>query len=237
MFKFIKYLFILIVFAGCKKDIDISNQNSIEKNAINEVKKIVGDDGNIFIMPISNDTGNINHTNTDDKINIIKIEIFKNLYEQIQKDTLPHFFKIVIDSATLNFDTYKINSLIFLDDDEDPRPAGLYRYSFGPLKNGNTSFFANLNLAFNTNQDGSINGSPSLYYSGINLFSWQPQQMSQISFNPYTYVSMFAITGTISFGIQTSGGMTIGWTSTITYYVSINMNEYNSNPVIIYSAR
>lgn len=240
MFKSINLLLILVVLVSCKKEITEEKQNSIEKNAINEIKKIVGNQGNIFIIPPQTDSSKTQHVIFSNKANNVNIETFKKLYDQILNDTLPHIFKSIIDSGALNNinSKYKINSISFYEDDnDDPKPAGLYRFTYGPLTNGNSSFFANLNISFNTNQNGSINGNPSLYFSGINLFSWQPQQTSQISFNPITYVSRFAITGTAVFGIQTSGGMTIGWSSNITFYVNINMNQYNFNPVIINGAK
>ncbi len=93
--------------------------------------------------------------------------------------------------------------------------------------------FSALNLAFNTKSDGSINGAPSLYFSGIQLFGWQPQQTSLIAFNSSTYTSTFSVTGVVVFGIQLGGGTTLGWTSRLTLYVTINMSEDAKNPVVI----
>jgi hypothetical protein len=104
------------------------------------------------------------------------------------------------------------------------------------MVNGNTSYFSNLNLSFNVGNNGGIIGTPSLYFSGINLFSWQPLQSSMISFNPQTYISTYAITGLTVFGIQL-GGLTIGWSSTITFYIRINTNEFSNTTVTIYSRR
>ncbi len=140
-----------------------------------------------------------------------------------------------INTSTSNFsngNTIKANDELA---DDGPGPAGLHRYTFGPLEGGNSSLFANMNIAFNTYADGSVNGSPSLYFSGITLFGWQTQQTSQISFNASTSTSTFVITGVATFGIQLGGGSTIGWGSNLTFYVTLNMDENSSKPVMIYA--
>lgn len=146
--------------------------------------------------------------------------------------------KLTIDSANIDSNFIKSNMIkSHYDFEEGPRPAGLYRYSFSPLQNGNTSLFSNLNIAFNTNTNGSIYGTPSIYFTGINLFSWSPQQTSQISFNPSTFTSTFTITGNVVFGIQFSGGFTIGWSTTTTFYVIINMDDAVMYPVVIFEQK
>ena len=49
-----------------------------------------------------------------------------------------------------------------------------------------------------------------------------------------SYTSTFVITGTTTFVIQL-GGITIGWSSNITFYITIINNELNLTPVRIYS--
>jgi hypothetical protein len=93
-----------------------------------------------------------------------------------------------------------------------------------------------MNISYNLGANGEIIGAPSLYFSGLHLFKWQPAQTSMISFNNNTFTSTFAITGTTSFGIQL-GGTTIGWSSNITFYITINNDELNLNPVQIYSKK
>jgi hypothetical protein len=232
MLKNIFCLVMLLIFQSCNKEVKESIQNLNEQNAINQIQKIVGNKGKVFLIKESN--SNISSLNLNDhNVQKIDIEQFKKIFSQSINDTLPHIFKKTLDSLIKSSLIIKSSSLDYFDDFDGPRPAGLYRYAFGPLQNGNSSFLTNMNISFNTNQDGSIYGTPTIYFSGLTLFSWQVQQNSQISFNSNTYVSTFAMTGTTTFGIQCSGGLTLGWTSTITFYVSINMDEKDSNTVII----
>jgi hypothetical protein len=251
-----------------------------EEEAIAAVRKIVGNEGTVFVKEkfstLQNQQSapqnqipapqnqipapqNQQVTATDKEPRIIKtltLEEFANLYKSIKSNT-DSAFGVRIDSSYAKEDasnTNKSNSIpsnslpssssnlsngnvIKANDelaDDGPGPAGLRRFTFYPLENGNSSLFANMNIAFNTNADGSINGNPSLYFSGITLFGWQTQQTSQISFNPNTSTSTFAITGVATFGIQIGGGATIGWGSNITFYVTLNMDENATKPVMIY---
>ena len=233
MIKSICSLVILFVLISCNKDINEINENSSEQNAINEVKKIVGNQGNLFVLRRSNNNNLQSFKLKDNNVDKIKIEKYKEIFDKLIKDTLPHIYIQLSDSVYFNDDEIRISALKSLYDFDGPKPAGLYRYSYGPLQNGNSSLFTNMNIAFNTNHDGSIDGSPTIYFSGITLFGWQAHQISQISFNPKTFVSTFAITGTTTFGIQCSGGLTIGWTSTTTFYVRINMDDNDPNTVVI----
>ena len=233
--KAITFIFLsAFIFEGCAKD---ANDRIVasEKNAINEVRDIVGDNGEIFIIKKSKKQyDNIKIHVLNDQPQIINIEVFKKLYSENVSDTLPHSLIQISDSNLVlkyNVDSISVRAQDLYSD--GPRPAGLYRYSYGPLQNGNSSLLTNLNISFNTNQNGSINGTPVIYFTGIQLFGWQPAQISQISFNPLTYISTFAITGSAVFGIQTSGGLTVGWASTTTFYITINMNYINNNPVTI----
>ena len=132
-------------------------------------------------------------------------------------------------SNTFNGNTIKVNDELAED---GPGPAGLHRYEF---HNGNNVLFSTLNIAFNTNADGSINGVPSIYYSGFTFFGWQTQQVSEISFNPYNLTSTLSVMGVITYVIQLGGGMTIGWTTNMIYHVTINTDENAFKPVVIYT--
>ena len=223
----------LFLFQSCHKEIKVLNQNTPEQYAISEVQKIVGNEGNVFVITnlSSNKKNSVNINGQN--IVTVNLEKFKDIVNQLKSDTLPHNGIKYFDSVFIDNVKIKIAALNSFDEWDGPKPAGMYRYYFGPLQNGNSSFLTNLNISFNTNQDGSMHGSPSIYFSGITLFGWQPQQISSIAYNASNYVSTFAITGTTTFGIQCSGGLTIGWTSTITFYVRISMDENDANPVEI----
>ena len=234
------YIFLLtfssfIITSSCSKDkIDMSVFEN-EHAAIQKVKDLVGVKGQVFTINSrdSNLTQQIKSNSHKDSVKILSFDEFKKIFIEIQNDTNTYRLTQVID--TLDLESQKIKSFSIKSNDEDdgPRTAGLYRYEYLPFQNGNSSYFANLNISFNTNKDGSINGTPSIYFTGINLFSWQPQQISKISFNPSTYTSTFTITGTTIFGIQFTGGFTIGWTSSQTFNVKINMDELEKNTVTI----
>jgi hypothetical protein len=256
---FIAFLTSVTIFS-CTKDAnftaspDLNNPayaspNLTEQEAIVAVKKIVGNEGTVFVKEKFTNLQNQQVTAVDKETRIIKtltLEEFANLYKSIKLNT-DSGIGIRADLANYSTNSTKSNSItitassgnsIKANDelaDDGPGPAGLHRYTFSPLENGNSSLFANMNIAFNTNADGSINGVPSLYFNGITLFGWQTQQTSQISFNISTLSSTFAITGVATFGIQIGGGTTIGWGSNMTFYVTLNMDENASKPVVIYA--
>ena len=249
---FIALLASVTIFS-CTKDTQVPNSdnannlaatasNIAEQEAIAAVKKIVGNEGTVFVKEKSSSPQNQQVTAVDKETRIIKtltLEEFANLYKSIKSNT-DSAIGIRVDSSSMkneSSNSIQSNSIKVNDElaEDGPGPAGLHRYSFGPLEGGNTSLFANMNIAFNTNADGSINGSPSLYFNGITLFGWQTQQTSQISFNASTSTSTFAITGVATFGIQLGGGSTIGWGSNMTFYVTLNMDENTSKPVVIYA--
>ncbi|MCX6289380.1 MAG: hypothetical protein NTW92_06415 [Bacteroidetes bacterium] len=230
---FIMVFIFLINILGCTKDKLIAEKN-IDTNAILEIKKIVGQNGEIKVLSNSINLSNHSIQFNNDTVKLLSLLEFKSAFDLLNTDSTL-LTAILIDSPK-NEGVVKssfINSNVYID---RPKQPGLYRYSFTPLMNGNTSYFSNLNLSFNVGNDGSIIGVPSLYFSGINLFSWQPLQYSMISFNPQTYISTYAVTGLSVFGIQL-GGLTIGWSSTITFYIRINTNEFSNATVTIYSKK
>ena len=80
------------------------------------------------------------------------------------------------------------------------------------------------------NSDYNYTTNPTIIDSNGNLL------YTQLVFNPQTYISTYAITGLTVFGIQL-GGLTIGWSSTITFYIRINTNEFSNATVTIYSRK
>lgn len=229
---------------ACKKESGYStkeeNLATIESD-VALVKSIVGKRGNVFVMPSADLGGKINNesgtsaNSLSSNIGTIDIKVFSKIFESLTSDSI---FATGIsvkkqgDSLQLRSNAIKVNDEWA---DDGPGPAGLYRFTFGPSSGNNPSFFSNLNLSFNSNVDGSINGTPSLYFSGVQLFGWQSQNTSFVSFNPSTFVSTFAVTGVATFGIQMGSGTTLGWGSNITFYISVNMDEFSTKPVSIYT--
>ncbi len=244
---FIAFLASVTIFS-CTKDANLpaspdsnnaASSNLAEQEAIAAVKKIVGNEGTVFVKEKFPIPQNQQVAAVDKETRIIKtltLEEFAKLYKSIKLNT-DSGIGIRIDSSSVqneSSNSIKSNSIKANDElaDDGPGPAGLYRYEF---HNGSSVLFSSLNIAFNTNADGSINGVPSIYYSGYTFFGWQTQQVSEISFNPSTSTSTFSIMGVITYGIQLGGGMTIGWTNNMTYNVTINMDEKATKPVVIYT--
>jgi hypothetical protein len=228
---------LIILFQSCKKESLPNISELANQTAINEVKNIVGESGKVFIIESNKQSKNdlIKTNSIDSSIKKLTIEEFKKVYSQIKNDTLTHSLIQITDDQTFVDPAKNVVFSLKKNEDEieDPKPAGLYRYAYWPFQNGNSSFFTRLNISFNANSDGSINGMPVIYFVGINLFSWEPQQSSLISFNPKTFTSTYAITGVNVFGIQTTGGLTVGWSSNETYLINICLDQNSQDPVII----
>jgi uncharacterized membrane protein YciS (DUF1049 family) len=225
----------VVCLSSCNKSLYINSNVENEQIALHKLKDLVGEKGQLFTFNLkdSNSLDKVKSNNISDSTKILTFEEFKKIFFEIVSDTTTYQLTQVVDSLEIENQTIKPFSVKSNEEDDGPRTAGLYRFEYLPFQNGNSSLFANLNITFSTNKDGSINGVPSIYFTGINLFTWQPQQVSQISFNPSTYTSTFTITGTTVFGIQFSGGFTIGWTSSQTFNVKINMDEFEKNTVTI----
>lgn len=237
--------FIIFGLVACKKENSSSlNEATLTTLAsdIAAVKSVVGERGSLFVLSTKG-VGGIVDKELNTSVNALSSTIkpmtlvdFSKLFVSLTQDSIYatgiRIEKQQGDSVKLESNGIKVNDEWA---DDGPGPAGLYRFTFGPANGNNPSFFSNLNLSFNSNSDGSINGTPSLYFSGLQLFGWQNQQTSLVSFNSSTLVSTFAITGVATFGVQMGGGTTIGWGSNVTFYITINMDEYASKPVSIYA--
>ena len=236
LFKlFYTSIFIISSLIGCVKENNTPEVIS-ESKAILAIKNIVGEKGNVSILSNHSNVGNQSMQINTDSVQLLSLKDFQVALGALQADSNAPT-AVLIDSPTQLNTNIKSNSIKSLDDEEDddrPKPAGLYRYSFLPKTGGNTSYFSDMNLSYNTGANGEIIGTPSLYFSGLHLFNWQPTQTSAISFDPITYTSSFAVTGTTTFGIQ-FGGFTIGWSSNITFYITIHNDELIISPISIHA--
>jgi hypothetical protein len=223
---------IVLISTSCTKD-KTSIESMTESNAIQSVKNIVGQKGDVNIIHTPTSTNIKTMEINNDSVKVLSLSEFQKVFNDLNVDSNSSI-PILVDSPkqfSKQPGSNKANAFVDVD---GPKPAGLYRYSFQPQENGNSSYFSNMNISYNLDANGRIIGTPSIYFTGINLFSWQAAQSSLISFNSNTLSSSFAITGSTTFGIQV-GGFNLGWSSTITFYITINSDDQAETPIIVSS--
>jgi len=226
-------IFFSILLFGCKKE---NNTNEVisESKAILAVKNIVGEKGTLTVLSNHSNSANQSMQINEETIKPLSLKDFQSAFNSLSIDS-NSVTAVLIESPIPSNNEIESNSIKPMDEEDDgPKTPGLYRFTFLPKTGGNSSYFSNMNISYNTGANGEIIGAPSLYFSGLHLFNWQPAQTSVISFDKNSYTSTFVITGTTTFGIQL-GGITIGWSSNITFYITIINNELNLTPVRIYS--
>ena len=226
-------VFLSVLLFGCEKE-NSTNEVISESKAILAVKNIVGENGTLTILSNHSNSAKQSMQVMEDTIKLISLNDFKSAFNSLSVDT-HSVTAFLLESPIPSGSEIESNAVKPMYD-EGPKTPGLYRFTFLPKTGGNSSYFSNMNISYNLGPNGEIISAPSLYFSGLHLFKWQPAQTSIISFNNNTFTSTFAITGTTSFGIQL-GGTTIGWSSNITFYITINNDELNLNPVQIYSKK
>lgn len=225
-------IFIISTLISCVKNTNTTEVIS-ESEAILAVKKIVGEKGTLTVLSNNSNTAKQSMEIKEDPVTLLNINEFQVAFNSLSIDSnsvTAVLLESPIDSNS-QIESYSFKSM---DEEDGPKTPGLYRFSFLPKNGGNSSYFSTMNLSYNAGANGEIIGAPSLYFSGLHLFNWQPAQTSFISFDKNTFTSTFAITGTTTFGIQL-GGITIGWSSNITFYITIINDELNLTPVRIYS--
>lgn len=240
LFKFnilapIIIVFLSVLLFGCEKENNTTEVIS-ESKAILAVKNIVGDEGTLTVLSNHSNAAKQSMQISEDTIKLLSLKDFQSAFNSLSVDT-NSVSAFLLESPIPSNSEIESNAIIPMDEDKDgPKSPGLYRFTFLPKTGGNSSYFSNMNLSYKLGPNGEIIGEPSLYFSGLHLFNWHPAQTSVISFDKNTYTSTFLITGTTTFGIQL-GGTTIGWSSSITFYITINNDELNLNPVQIYSKK
>jgi len=226
-------VFFSVLLFGCEKE---NNTNEVisESKAILAVKNIVGEKGTLTVLSSHSNSANKSMQINEDTIKPLSLKDFQSAFNSLSIDS-NSVTAVLLESPIPSNNEIESNSIKPMDEEDDgPKTPGLYRFTFLPKTGGNSSYFSNMNLSYNSGANGEIIGTPSLYFSGLQLFNWQPAQTSVISFDMNTFTSTFAITGTTTFGIQL-GGITIGWSSNITFYITIINDELNLTPVRIYS--
>ena len=225
-FAFFKYLtFIIIILNSCTKDdVTILNENQA---AINEIKKIVGDNGKIEVLSknFNLEAIDIKSESTIDSnsYKYLSLSEFRQLYESIGK----YQFERVVEKDSNS-------SIKSMDIDDDPRKPGLHRikyYSF-PFNLINGTYGINeakspltiLNLWFETNKQGRVIGTPTIFYSGVTFIqNWTQLYVTEIQYNASSNTSTFTIAGSTLYGVNIIG-QNIGWTSKGGFNISINMS-------------
>ncbi len=231
-------LIVFFLFSSCFKQ---TSSSAIDQ--LNEIKSTVGSEGEIKInnsIVKSNVTTNSIDNPTINIGKNLSLKEFKDAYKSLKENrkkefqlTNIHYSKDTVlkhDSAS----SIKIKPFdLMYDEGENPgiRPAGYYTItnysSILQNNNGNSSLFSNMVLVFNTNNLGMVIGTPSIYYTSVNLFTWNQLYVSPIAFDPNTHISTFTISGTSTFGISL-GGSLLGWVSPQSFQVSINMDANSS---------
>jgi len=231
--QFFKYLVLVsIIFFGCSKENAQLSKNQQEQNAINEIRKIVGNNGKFEVLSknFTLSSTNIKSESLIDSSSVkyLSLSAFKNLYESIGK----YQYERVIE-------TDANNSIKSMDIDDNPGRPGLHRikyYSFpysavnGPF-GINTSFsqFTVLNLWYETNNQGRVIGTPTIFYSGVTFIqNWTQLYVTEIQYNASNNTSTFTIGGTTLYGVNILG-QNIGWTGGGGFSISVNMSSNFGN--------
>jgi hypothetical protein len=195
--------------------------------AINEIKKIVGDNGKISFNYNFKTKDNYSILNTSktnfDTLNPMNLNLnqFKVIYMALNSGKL---WGIVNENESSN----SFNVLQTFDGDSIQR-TGYHLIRFSPTMPGigyfgpNSSFITYLNLQYYSDSNGFVIGSPSISFSGITLFNWSQNFLSpiqtQLNNKLNTRSSVFTIGGNARFGIGN-----FNWESHISYTITIDID-------------
>ena len=230
-------LFLLFFVTSCTKKEPQLTLAQIQQNTIIEIRKIVGNNGTISVN--NNDRNNKLSTYSalsildTNRLISLTLEQFKDIYNALKTDT---FWTNVNDKLSTSDSTKNIKSLSDFYDDEDPlypkgpkQEPGYHMIQFArsvpflPYQY-NSSYFSNLNLQYYSDQNGYVIGSPSISFSGINIFKWNQNFLSSIenqSDGLYQIGnSSFTIGGGAEYSILFG---TFTWTSPLSYKITIDI--------------
>lgn len=223
---------------SCTKDVRLTKSEIDEQNAINELRKIVGDKGDVFIIGRASSSNIKSQSITDTtKIKYLTLDQLRELVKRMSSKE-----KIIgtIGSIHKSENTIKSNSIKSFDEyEDDPRKAGYYHAEF-PFYTG---YYTNVNnaisfsgrytmhLDFNTDMYGRVIGNPTISFTGIGLVTFSQVNTSNITFDPKTGNNYFTITGLSAFGFQVGGG-TLGWSTRSNYLFTVNMDDANTKNAV-----
>lgn len=232
-------LFVIIILTSCTKNDQQLTQLQIEKNTISEIKKIVGDKGTIIVSNY-NLSPNLLNTNTSlltfdtSRPVSLTIDQFKQIYNSLKdshvwKDNIENILDTGNSSSGMSSNIISFSDDYF-DDEIGPIQkgrikSGYHKVQFYPTMPGiayfgiNKSFTQIMNLHFNINSFGYVEGSPALSFSGLALFSFSQNYISPIQ--TYSGYSMFTIGGTAEFGLNVAN---LGWNSPVDFTIKIYTN-------------
>jgi len=200
---------------SCTKETFETKKELNEQEAINEIRKIVGNKGKIITLNKGN-YSSVKSQNVADSTKIKYISL-DQLKEIIKKMSSKEPIIGSIDSSNLSENKIKTNSLsplIKKMEDDSVLNNGLYlcRFSFYGL--------STINLYYSLDPNNQVYN-PSMQMNGISLIGWQTSNLSRINFNPSTSISSFTFAGSATLGLNI-GNQNIGWSSgwQITFWVN-----------------
>jgi len=205
-----------IFFSGCKKDVQELTLGQKEQNAINQIRNIVGNNGEISVIK------NINTNMQESALRLLTIEEFKLMYnmtDSVKYERLPNDEKDYINNKAMYFDDMPSRPGIHIVKYYG-LPFSLFNGTYGI--NNASSPATVLNFQYETDINGRIIGTPLIYYTGVLFFhNWNQLSVSQIQYNPTTHTSTFTIIGTNLYGLNIYG-QNIGWNSSGGFTINVN---------------
>jgi hypothetical protein len=223
---------------GCKKESELPKQSQIDKDPVATIRSIVGQKGTISFLKnqqnYSLKSSEKDEVLKDTSLRILSIQEFRKMYQELNSI---EYVQIGLDS---NLNKKKSSSEYADDDYEDPGKPGLHKVQFyaAPFSYFNGTYGINnssiplaiLNLWYETDIHGKVIGTPILFYTGVSLLQmWTQLLTTSIQFNQGNLTSKFSIGGSTLYGINVYG-QNIGWTTSSTYIITINMdNEFGAD--------
>jgi uncharacterized protein YfkK (UPF0435 family) len=200
--KILKYLFFIsFIFFGCRKEIPQLSNEQIQQNAINEIRKIVG---NNSIITVLNNKSTIHSLSIDENISTtVTIEQLKDLYALVNDKSRFVFSNLNKVSVLATQNELKTTSLSNFGEFSDPLRPGLYKAIFkGP------TFLYSTVIYFRIGNSGGVEGTPSATISPNYLYdpyTFSITSWSAISYNSYSSISKFSISGSLGMNVGMGG--------------------------------
>ena len=228
-------IILLLIMSSCIKELPNTARKLTEVEAVDSLRKIVGNTGVIKVLSNSKNSGVVHPFSIVDsnvKLRILSLSEFKKVYSNFDLllvNSKGVLLRIDTVNAGGNIKSYSLKGF----DIYDTLAPGSYTFRISPNLpgidyNGNSSYLTFMNVFFEIGSDRSVVGSPQITYTGINLFSWNQVATSTNYFDPLSNTSTFTIAGSVLFGIQI-GGFTLGWSRS--HYIGLVINPDADKPV------